>query len=53
MHDSYAVLERYETIVRGFTRRNRLDAVLDTVAILASLAVWLPVVWVLRAQQLC
>lgn len=53
MRDSFAVLEGYEAMVRGFTRRNRRDAVLDTAAILTCLGLWLPLVWLLRAQQLC
>lgn len=53
MRDSTAVLERYEAMVRGFARRNRRDAVLDTAAILTCLGLWMPLVWLLRAQQLC
>jgi len=39
MNDSMRRLEQYERMVRGFARRNRTDAALDTLAVVLEVCI--------------
>jgi hypothetical protein len=51
MNDSMRKLKQYERLVRGFSRRNILDATLDTLALLAELGIVVNLVWYLRLSS--
>lgn len=53
MHDSMRNLKRYERFVRGFSRRNRIDAALDTLALALELCIAVNLVWYLRLSTGC
>lgn len=46
-------LVKYEKLVSGFARKNRMDAALDTAAILSALLACLPVVKIVLLPAFC
>jgi len=50
VHDD---IEKYEKLVSGFARKNRMDAALDTAAILSALLACLPVVKIVLLPAFC